>query len=1017
MDYLPSLQSAVTTGGAVAVVGTGVSRALSANSPAADWVGLIEAGITKVALHKGEKWAALQRQTMQAANEENDLDMLLGVASLVGKGLKSHSKQLFSDWLKESVGTLEVKKPALAHAIGSLGIPLLTTNYDGLLEAELSREPVLWQDQETIREIFKGESPHIGHIHGHWKHPDSIVFTNDDYQQRVDDKTAQFMQSAHYASKSFIFIGYGQGLEDPNFGQLRTSHSEMFEQSRTDHFRLCLKGDFENLERLHAGEDIRIVEYGERHEDLEPFLRSLVPLTPPGAAPILIRRDSVAYAREAILDQIRSETVVGDHVENVDDRELDGITIAPVLLPLSHDQFVSARSLDEDLRPKRIDASTATIADKIYIVAGEELSGVTTAIRWLVSEAAAIRPRTAPIFVDARNCNTSLHPLDRQVRREALSHRLIDGRKDDLPAHSLAIDNLKPQNTREYLHTIGDILASDATFITIGCRQGDEAQIAEDLAGATLSVEVVFIGRLGREEVQAFAQMLAPNRPADLCDEVLRVVRTEHLPRTPFTVALLIILLSQGINRVSNTSETAVLDKYINLLLGRSGPFLDPRFYLDPQNREKVLAELAKEFVRNKKGAISEGEAGDFVERFFASVDWKEDSHAALESFKSMRLLRIHNNVVQFQQTSYLHLFAAKAAMRDSDFLNSMLADPIYYSPIIRHYAALTRNSLPVMERMKELLQGWVPSDPVGRIYGNITREEARELIAISEEDNDALASSDENDDAVPLEPAPGVDTYDYSSDADHVPFPLDDPSTWPQSAQLNAAVDMASRVVRDSDEVADLDLKSDVFGLALSRWGFLAELTERESRFTEVADDLVKAFAETGSIAPKRMDHFRDMFELMLPSFLIYSGMNGALLSRKLRATFERYLKSVNLKEDPYSALAASLFAYDSKLQGWPRIISDALSDHEERWMAAEFISLLARVAYEFEELGPVDETDLRELIKHSYEVRHSFTDSRAKARNLGTFDQLLRRQRKLAAKSRLPKGQNAMSNMDGTE
>ncbi len=182
-----------------------------------------------------------------------------------------------------------------------------------------------------------------------------------------------------------------------------------------------------------------------------------------------------------------------------------------------------------------------------------------------------------------------------------MAHRLIDGIKDDLPRHVLAIDNLKPQATKPYQALITDILNSSAYLIVIGCRQGDEISIAASLESHRLPVQLAYVGKLAAKEVTALARIIAPQSAKNLCDEVLDVIRREHLPRSPFTVSLLLVLFTHGNRTALHNSETAVLNEYVNLLLGRNGQFLDPRWLLDPQNREVVLAELAKELVRDRK--------------------------------------------------------------------------------------------------------------------------------------------------------------------------------------------------------------------------------------------------------------------------------------------------------------------------------------------------------------------------------------------------------------------------------
>lgn len=1017
-DYRDRLISALGASAVMIVAGTGVSRALSRDQEEADWVGLIRSGLRQIeTINSGQgNWVAAQRASLDVAVEERDVPLLIGVAGQVVARLTQTGEQPYVDWLRETVGALKVREPSLGKAIAGLRSPILTTNYDLLLEDALHRTSANWTDTEAMREIFRGDSESVGHLHGDWKHPSSVVLSPEHYANlRANDPT-QALETAHYSSKSFLYLGYGAGLADPNFSSLLDWHRRLFPQSRGDHFRLCLESEFDELTALHANDDIRVVAYGAEFSELPMFLDSLATSASGSRSTSRLGRDAVAYAREAIVDQIRAETVIGDGVENFDDRDLHDITVRPVLLPMPHEQFVSARAVENDARPERIDTDKVYVDDKVLIVAGEELSGVTTALRWIVANAAIQRARTAPIFVDARNCTVTARPLERQVRTEAYKHGLIFGKKDPLPSFALAVDNVKPQATRDYENLIADIAANNAPFIVLGCREGDESQLVEDLKNVGLSVEIAYLGKLGRFEVEQFARILAPHRQATISDSVLKVVRSERLPRTPFTVALLVVLLAQGpATGAINNSETAVLEQYVSMLLGRTGPFLDPRHYLDPQNREGLLSQFAKELVRARRGAMAEGEAIQFIADYFVSRDWDESATEVLGSFGRMRLLRVGGGVVQFQQTSYLHLFAAKAATKDPAFLAELLSDPLYFSPIIRHYAALVRDSEDVVLRMKQVLDEWAPLESNGRFYGSVRlREVADEPDHDDEHNHQGNTTSeilpDRGSEATDTtepdqdESSPSDEDYDESSDADRIPFPLDDPSTWPAPTRLAAGLELASRVLRDSDDLANLEIKSDVFRLVLSRWGYLAELYEQEHVFDDVASQITELLIREDALEEELRDRFQEDFALYLSGFSIYRFVISTLASRKLIRTYERVRDEPGVRDDPYSAFTLALFAMNVRSSGWTDELLALADKHGTRWSTISLVRGIARLAWRRDTLTLLDASNLRDFIKRGYASRHTFANDRIRKIKLKRLDQELAQERAdgLAGRSR---------------
>lgn len=1007
-DYLDRLKAAVSSRQAILILGTGVSKALSGGASSADWVGLLRNGISQ-ASRRSElgSWSALQELALDDALERDDLDALLGVASQVSAKLKAPGTQAFADWLRDSVGSLKVVRPDLANSLEKLELPILTTNYDQLMEKALRRSSVDWTDAESMREVFKSETPSIGHLHGVWNRPDTVVLSESDYARVMHDQPGQFVQQAHYSTKSFIYVGFGSGLHDPNFSRLLQRHSTLFPESRGDHFRLCLADETSQLETAHSGHDIRVISYGERYEDLQSFIDSLRDVKSKVNSSVP-KRDNLAFAREAILEPIRSETVVGSHLDDVADCDLSDLTVPPVLLPVPHEQFASMQDLDDELKPRRLDADDIYKLPKVLILAGEELSGLTTALRWVVAKAAFDRPGVAPVFVDSRNCTSGKTPLESQVRREALLHRLIDHKNDALPRYVLAVDNLLPRDSTTYVQVITDVLGSSAELIVIGTRQGEEQRLAQDLQDHHLSTEIAYVGKLGRPEILSLAHIVAPKRSELISDGVWDVLRREHLSRNPFTISLLISLFAQVGGASTHSSETAVLDDYVSLLLGRNGPYLDARYSLNPQNRETVLAQLAKEFVNQKKGALAQDDALRSIANYFTSVGWKESPLEALESFRDMRVLRVSGGLVQFQQSSYLHLFAAKAAIRDDEFLEQLFADPVFYAPIVRHYAALVRNSERSVRRVQQLLAEWPIEAPSGHIFGEIEKSVAPEELGRLFEDpvhaDEPQEQIDEFTEAV-TDDVP-EEEYDYSDDTDTVPFPLEDQSKLSRSLRMAGAVDLASRVLRDSDQMPNLKLKSAVLKEVFKLWGATLDAIESEAIFEDSARTMVDGIAAEGHIKPEKVDDLTARIAMFIPSFLVFSGVATCLSSRKLLVTYEEVVQDPDFKNSDYGLTMAAMFAFDVQEKGWAKYLPDLIASHGGRWIVSEFIGMLAMIAFKQQELTPYDEQDLKKFLRERALRRYIFDSDAERARRIAKYEQDLVRDRALHRRQRFTLG-----------
>lgn len=120
---------------AVAIVGAGLSIAASGLDPdsVASWTGLLRHGVRRCAtVVPGIPADWIQRRLADLAS--GDIEDILSVAEQVATRLGYPKGGEFARWLRESVGTLKPADKDLIQAIADLGIPIITTNYDSLIE-------------------------------------------------------------------------------------------------------------------------------------------------------------------------------------------------------------------------------------------------------------------------------------------------------------------------------------------------------------------------------------------------------------------------------------------------------------------------------------------------------------------------------------------------------------------------------------------------------------------------------------------------------------------------------------------------------------------------------------------------------------------------------------------------------------------------------------------------------------------------------------------------------------------
>lgn len=336
----------------VVVVGAGVSIAATSNAPVASWRGLLESGIARcVELGRVDgEWAASQRATLGL----NDASSWLQVADAVTLSLGGLHHGEFGDWLNDTIGELAPTAAGLGliRALVELEAPITTTNYDGLLEAGSGFDAATWLDGARSQDILRGDEPGIVHLHGYYKDPKSVVLGHSSYEGLLQNPSAQALLRAVGALRSLVLIGFGAGLEDPNFSAFRQYMAEAFSQSHYRHFRLVLESEASELRQQHdVDERIELLAYGTKHSDLEPFLRDLAgsmqrrPIqasSQPPTAPIVLPAKRALFGRDALLEELVTSVTAATPIP-VPVVGPPGIGKSALTLACAHDQRVEHR--------------------------------------------------------------------------------------------------------------------------------------------------------------------------------------------------------------------------------------------------------------------------------------------------------------------------------------------------------------------------------------------------------------------------------------------------------------------------------------------------------------------------------------------------------------------------------------------------------------------------------------------------------------------------------------------------
>ena len=926
-------------------------------------------------------------------------------------------EQAFANFLSDEIGSLMATNKELGSAIKFLNVPVATTNYDGLLEkALLTDNSATWANKSEMMRILRGETPGVAHLHGFWRNPETVVFAVEDYVRLAGDEGILFGETSSFAMKHYLFIGMGEGALDPNFSKISQLLKGSLGTSNHYHYLLCRESERNKLEKKFAGTTIRPLSYGSEYADLPNYVRGIANKV----GPARVNSSRMASIRKAAWMKL-AQNINGNRLNPADvfDELLILETLVePTFLPLSHEQFIFEKrkqdeSKGEDSRNiEPIQPSLVLEGNDISLIVGEEHGGLTTTLQWLCLKSATANEALIPIVIDAKSIK-SAERLENAIRKELNTLGADLKKHDPLPQVVLAIDNLTYRESERFRMFCRDIANISVSKVFIGSQLGNEAEIARLFDSTQIPLQTVFLGKLGRPEIEKYAIIIAPNISPQMIFRVFELLRKEHLPRNPFTVSMILELMMQAASRPDRLqSQTDVLNEYMQLLLSHAGGTLDARESLSVLNLERVLTALAREFVARRSGSLPERDCVELLQALFDSLDWVESPISWLEKLTRMRVLRSEGSQFLFRQSSYLYLYAAKAAVADPTFMKLLLDEPLFFAPVIKHCAALQRNNIDLVLATESLLTTWADFQHSGTIFSerdlldapdveddveeDVEEDESSASGEMESKDSDVSAQEDSTDNTVDDRPA-----YDLTTDTDVVPFPLNDLAETTQASRLHVAVDLASTVLRDSDAISLKGAKDAALLTIMHSWGVLIDLMETDEKLKEGGRQIIQEGVAAGyyseEVATRILEHVHRDYACLF----VFRGINESLRSRKLQPAIHRlYAANSIVEKGVYAVTAAAFLEYLSRRSNGTERLRPLIEALGSRWVSTNLFSYFFRMGYILEDLSNAELSSYRQMITTQDSNLFSFKNSKHKSSYMKrSFDQLDKARRKVAA------------------
>jgi hypothetical protein len=275
-QHMERIRQALRNKKLVIIVGAGISlNAIHPSPSRITWTGLIRDGLDYLQeegfVPKDDEDLNYYRKVLE--RRDTRIHTILFACGYLKAELDRYKQ--FPTWWESVFGTLhsDVTHPEVLEARRGFyrrGARLMTTNYDELLEHYCNLQRVRCSIPEDITKYEQGTLDGVFHIHGSFqdlKAPslDPIGY----YQVKASDDVQKLLET-YLGRNTILFVGYGSGLEDPNFKALLRWASSRAENTPNHHYLLARDGD--NLRY----NPLITLRYGPNYESLVPYLNALL---------------------------------------------------------------------------------------------------------------------------------------------------------------------------------------------------------------------------------------------------------------------------------------------------------------------------------------------------------------------------------------------------------------------------------------------------------------------------------------------------------------------------------------------------------------------------------------------------------------------------------------------------------------------------------------------------------------------------------------------------------------------
>jgi len=556
------------------------------------------------------------------------------------------------------------------------------------------------------------------------------------------------------------------------------------------------------------------------------------------------------------------------------------------------------------------------------VIYGSKESGKTSALVWCLNMSLRATGRM-PIAFDLKSVPPTRRRIIQAIRGKllAVGIRTMDD-LTDAPPLAIGIDNCENDDDSRLTE-----LASVASEIQAQLiLSATEPAVALPMQTPTLSRfvgESCHLGEYGTREMRTLAEQIYPDSPHDW-DAIVRaavhLMLSQGVERSPWA-CVLVLLLYRHEPQITEIDTTVLVDKYLDLVLGKWETDIDTVSGINHFNRRHFVVELAAEYDRAADILMTDEDVVKFASNYRSAYSLDFDPRKFIDDLYRRRVLAGSADDVHFALDGLQQFLVALSVGQGLIPLQQVLDSWEEYFEAIVHCCALSRDRKDIVTFLLGEVSAAATAlgNPVSAaftsigddVWGEIPElDETRRALARIGDEAGTLQSREHRE----LETDRMLDERRGQEPDDSGTPAVEDEQKG--AAKLLGATGLLSLCLQRSEYVAGEGFKAGAVSDALASWArtYLALCAAFGSELSETRAERVKELEAIG-VSRRQVEAFAEygIFTLILGLAVTTIG------SPKLRLTVASLLTSPTLdQEDLIGSLLLSVVAMSDSSSGW---------------------------------------------------------------------------------------------------